>query len=126
MLFVLVPEDLAKLLEVFCLAYALRKALFVRLWDWRADDEVEEIARAFIEPFNDRFGEEGDNEGEDGLEKDENATDDEGDIVSGRDATDEGEPGHGGRERRSGEQRLAALMLKENRDGNRRVIASGR
>ena len=52
-LLILVAEDLAKFLEVFCTANALGETLLVRLGDRRTDDEVENGARAVVEPFDD-------------------------------------------------------------------------
>ena len=93
-LLMLVAKDLAELLEVLRAADALCEALLVGLGDRGPDDEVEEGAGAVVEPLDDRLWEEGDNEGEEGLEGDEECADDDGDVVSGGDAAEERETGH--------------------------------
>ena len=82
-------------MEILGFSYALSEALLGRFGDWGANDEVEEDAGAVVEPFNDGFGEEGDNDCEYGLEEDKDAAKDEGGVVSGGDATEERDAGHG-------------------------------
>lgn len=90
MLLVLVAEDLAELLEVLCAADTLCETVLVRLGYGRTDEEMEDGARAVVEPFDDRLWEEGDDEGEDGFEGDENTAEDEGSVVSCCEPTEKG------------------------------------
>lgn len=96
MLFVLIAKDLAELLEIFCAADVLSEVLLLGFGDGGTADEVEEVAGTVVEPLDDGPGEERDNEGEDGLEKEEQTAEDEGGVVPHAETAEKGETGHGG------------------------------
>lgn len=101
-LLVVVAKDLAEFLKVLCAADALCETVLVGFGDRRADDEVEEMARAVVEPFDDGLWEKRDNEGEDGLKEDEEAAADEGSVVARGETADERQSSHGRRSMKDG------------------------